>query len=165
MSAIKSRGIKKAIYTRYISLFIRLLVGGIFIVSSIAKFPLHSKFIEVVQSYQLLPDLIATAYALALPWVELLVGSYLILGILIKPSSIVTALLGISFMVANISAIIQGEQYCPDCFGELFSLAVSQAISIDIFIIIAAVILILITGKKELLGFDSWFAGRLSNKK
>jgi len=164
MSAIKTRGIKEAIYTRYISLLLRLLVGGIFVVSSISKFPLHSKFVEVVQSYQLLPDPMATAYALALPWIELLIGSYLVLGILIKPSTVVTILLSISFLVANISAIVRGEYYCPDCFGELFPLTVSQAISIDILIIIAAVILFLINGNRELLGFDSWFAGRLSNK-
>ncbi|MFC2038761.1 MauE/DoxX family redox-associated membrane protein [Chloroflexota bacterium] len=155
--------IKESTYTRYISLFIRLLVGSIFIVSSISKLPLQSKFIEVVQSYQLLPDLMATAYGFALPWVELLIGCYLFLGILIKPGAIVTILLGISFMVANISAIMGNEYYCPDCFGEIFPLTVFQAISIDIFIIIAAVFLILVTGKKEILSFDSWFAYKFSN--
>jgi len=156
--------IKESSWARYISVCIRLLLGGIFIASSVSKLPYHSRFVDVVQSYQLLPDPLATAYAVALPWVELVVGFYLVLGILIKPGAIVTVLLGISFLVANISAIVRGEYYCPDCFGELFLLTVYQAISIDIFIIIGALILILITHKRELLGFDSWFAGRLSNK-
>jgi len=116
-----------------------------------------------MQSYHLLPDPLATVYGFTLPWVELLVGSYLVLGILIKPGAIVTTLIGVSFLIANVGAAIKGEYYCPDCFGELFPLTVSQAISIDIFIIIAAVILLLITGKRELLGFDSWFIHKFGN--
>jgi len=165
MSVIKTKRINDSAFTPYISLLLRLLVGGTFMFACISKFPLHSKFVEVVQSYHLLPDPLAMAYALALPWVELLIGSYLILGILIKPSAVITILIGISFMVANISAIIRGEYYCPNCFGETFPLVVSQALTIDIFIMIAAVLLLLIAGKRELLGFDSWFIGKWTARK
>ena len=68
-------------------------------------------------------------------------------------------------MVANVSAIIRGEYYCPNCFGETFPLAVSQALTIDIFIMIAALLLLLIADERELLSFDSWFASRWTVKK
>lgn len=158
-------GIKESTYIQYISLLIRLLIGGIFIVSSITKLPLQSRFVEVVQSYQLLPDILAAAYGFALPWIELLVGCYLVLGILVKPAVFVTVLMSISFLVANISSIIRGDSYCPNCFGELMPLTVVQAITIDVLVIIGAVILLLITGKMGVFSFDSWYLKRYSNKK
>ena len=51
-------------------------------------------------------------------------------------------LMGISFMVANIKSIAQGEALCGDCFGEVWSLPVEQAIVIDVLIIIAALIIL-----------------------
>src|SRR4030042_2156457 len=123
--------IKESIYTRYVSLLVRLLLGGVFIVSSIAKLPMQSRFVDVVQSYQLLPDILASAYGFALPWIELVVGCYLILGILVKPGAVITILMSFSFLVANISSIVRGDSYCPNCFGELVPLTVVQAISFD----------------------------------
>jgi putative oxidoreductase len=144
----------------YISLVLRLLVGGVLIVSAVTKLPLHSQFVGIVESFNLLPQPLAEAYALTLPWVELLTGSYLTLGILLRPSAAVTILMGISFMVANVSAIVQGEQFCASCFGEAFPLLVSQALALDVFIIIAASLLFMVGGRKQFLGFDTWFMAR-----
>lgn len=149
----------------YLGLLIRLVTGGIFIVSSISKLPMQSRFVEVVQSFHLLPGPLTVAYGLVLPWVELLVGCYLIVGILVKPGAIITILMCISFLIANISSVIRGEYYCPDCFGELFALSVTQAMTIDILIIIGAAVLLFVTKKIELLSFDSWFRGKYGSRK
>lgn len=130
----------------YLALLLRLTVGGIFVFSSITKLPMHSQFVAIVKSYHLLPDPMATAYALTLPWVELIVGAYLLLGILVKPSAFVTILMGISFMVANVSETVRGEQYCGSCFGEAIPLLVSQALTIDIIIITTGFILLMANG-------------------
>lgn len=150
---------------RYLCLLIRLVTGGIFIVSSISKLPMQSRFVEVVQSFQLLPYPLSVAYGLVLPWVELLVGCYLVLGILVKPRAIITILMCISFLIANISSVIRGEYYCPDCFGALFALSVTQAITLDILIIIGALVLLLVARKIEPLSFDSWFRKKYVNGK
>jgi len=150
---------------RYLGLLIRLVTGGVFIVSSMSKLPMQSRFVEVVQSFHLLPYPLTVAYGLVLPWVELLVGCYLVLGILVKPGAIITILMCISFLIANISSVIRGEYYCPDCFGELFALSVTQAMTIDILIIIGAAVLLFVTKKIELLSFDSWFRGKYGSRK
>jgi len=142
----------------YLALLLRLLVGTTFVFASVTKFPLHSQFVAIVKSYHLLPDPMATAYALTLPWVELIVGAYLLLGILVKPSAFVTILMGMSFMVANVSETVRGEQYCGSCFGEAIPLLVSQALTIDIIIITTGLILLMAKGKRQILGFDSWYS-------
>lgn len=147
-----------------LSLFFRLLAGVTLVLASITKLPYHSHFVEIVKGYHLLPDPLATAYALALPWFELVAGAYLILGILLQPAAVVTLLIGISFLVANVSAILRGEHYCGSCFGEAFPLLLSQAMFLDALIIIAALVL-LVGGRKEMLSFDSWFQRRYCGTK
>jgi uncharacterized membrane protein YphA (DoxX/SURF4 family) len=106
---IDTRRIKETAYAPFVSLVMRLVVGGTFVFASISKFPLQLRLVEIVQSYHLLPAPLAAGYALVLPWVELVIGAYLILGILIKPGAIISILIGLSFLVANVSAIIQGS--------------------------------------------------------
>lgn len=152
--------IKESIYTRYLSLLVRLLLGGVFITSSMVKLPMQSRFVDVVQSYQLLPDILAAAYGFALTWIELLVGCYLVFGILVKPGAIITILMSISFLVANVSSIVRGDSYCPNCFGELVPLTVIQAITLDVLVVIAAILLLVFSGKEQVYSFDSWYSKR-----
>ena len=80
---------------------LRLLPGGVFLLSSVSKLPHHTEFEAVVKDYDLLPDALAAAYANALPWVELLVGVYLVLGMLVRPAAVLAVLMGLSFLVAQ----------------------------------------------------------------
>lgn len=156
--------IRDTVYARYLSLLIRLILAGIFVVSAINKLPMRVEFVDIVLDFHLLPDFLASVYGFALPWVELLAGCYLLFGILVKPATIIVLLMSISFLVANITATITGNYYCPDCFGELLRLTVSQAIAIDVLIILASLMLLTLSGKREMLSFDSWFKGRFGKK-
>jgi uncharacterized membrane protein YphA (DoxX/SURF4 family) len=163
MPIISTAGIRDTVSARWLSLLIRLLLGGIFIVSGTAKLPLQMEFVEIVQSYNLLPDFIAIVYGFALPWVEFLVGCFLILGIQIRLVNFIVILMCLSFLVGNIGAAVTGDYYCPNCFGAFFSLTVSQAIAIDVFMLIASVILLFIASRREFIGFDSWFIHKFGN--
>jgi len=144
--------------SKYPAVVLRLLIGIIFVFSGVTKLPMHSQFVTIVESYHILPQALATAYALALPWVELLAGSYLLLGVQIRPSSLVSLLLALSFLVANISSAVSGESFCGSCFGEAIILPILQALVLDIAIIIATVY-IYIVGRQPY-SFDSLFARR-----
>lgn len=138
----------------------RLAVGGTLFYSAINKLPMHSEFVNLVNSYHLLPTWMGTAYATALPWVELLVGTYLILGILVRPSAILAALMGTSFIIANISSIIRGDEHCLSCFGEAVFLAPAHSLIIDGLIVAFSVYLMTIGCEQQLLCFDRWCANR-----
>ena len=58
----------------------RLVLGVIFIYASYDKI-LHPKaFAEIIYNYQILPDGLINVTALFLPWLELLMGIFLIMG-------------------------------------------------------------------------------------
>jgi putative oxidoreductase len=147
-----------------LSVPLRLLIGATLVFSGATKLSIHSRFVDIVNSYQLLPHSLATAYALALPWAELVIGAYLLLGILVRPSALVAVLMGISFTVVNISTIIRGEKQCLSCFGEAIILSVWQSLAIDVLIIIAGLYVVVAAGKRQTLSFDNWFAKRQRDK-
>ncbi len=154
---------RRASFPAYLNLILRILVGGTLIFSGVTKLPVHSDFVEIVNSYQILPEVLGTAYALALPWVEFVFGAYLIMGILVRPSAVISVLMAISFTVANVIALIGGEKYCSSCFGEAVILPTPLSLAIDV-LIIAACIYLIVKGKREsILGFDGWFARRQRN--
>lgn len=144
--------------SKYPAVTLRLLIGIIFVLSAVTKLPMHSQFIAIVESYHILPQALATSYALALPWVELLAGSFILLGIQIRQSSLIALLLAFSFLVANISSAISGESFCGSCFGEVIIIPISQALVLDIAIIIATVYLYIVG--RQPYSFDNLFAHR-----
>jgi len=164
MTEIKSRWFKRWLYNSYFLLVMRLFAGIAFIYSAATKLPMQSQFVDIVKGYHLLPDPLATAYGTVVPWIEFLIGAYLVLGLLIKPSVIITILLGISFMIANISGIFRGLEYCGSCFGEAFPLSASHALIFDCFLILAAIILLVTKADDMILSLDRWFSTRNSHK-
>lgn len=158
MAVIRFREAAGVFRNSYLILVLRLFVGATFIFSAVTKLPIQSQFVEIVKSYHLLPDPLATAYGIALPWIELLIGVYLLLGVLLKPSAFITILIGISFLIANVSAIVRGEQYCGSCFGESISLPASLALTLDLLIMIAALLLLLARSNRQLFSLEGWFA-------
>ena len=140
-----------------VNLGLRIFLGGTFILSSESKLSHHTEFVEVVKDYDLLPEALASAYGNALPWVELFIGIYLLLAIMVRPSAFIALLMGISFMVANITAIVRGDEHCGSCFGELMTIPVEPAVALDVFILIAALGLFLFRSERQLCGLGSLF--------
>lgn len=134
--------ITSLIYHPNSAVLFRLFVGATFVLAAVSKLPHHTEFEGIVQDYDILPDTLAEVYANALPWVELLVGVYLLLGILVRPGALVTLLLGISFLIANTSALIDGDSKCGSCFGDTFTLPLWLAFTLDTLLLGAAALLL-----------------------
>ena len=163
MARFEIKGIQAFFANVYLALVLRISLGAMFVVSAQAKLTHHTDFVQVVKDYDLLPDALASVCGNTLPWVELLVGMYLLLAILTRPSAAVALLMGISFMVANIAAIVRGDESCGNCFGEMVTIPVGQAIALDAFIIFAALILAFFGSQKQLVGLDTLFSRKREN--
>lgn len=67
-----------------LSIFARLILGGVFVFASFDKILHPASFAEAVYRYQILPDGLINLTAIVLPWLELIVGGFLILGFWIR---------------------------------------------------------------------------------
>ena len=76
---------------RYLVLFAaRLVIGGLFLYASLYKIQDPAAFAVSIRNYGILPADWSNVAALTLPWIEIIAGSFLILGIHIKPSALLT---------------------------------------------------------------------------
>ncbi len=109
---------KEILKNPYLSLAVRLVIGGIFIFWSIGKINDPSKFVEEIMNYRMLPEFIVNIFALVLPWVELISGFLLVLGVRVKAGSAVISGLLIMFIIAIITAMARNLNIGCGCFTE-----------------------------------------------
>jgi uncharacterized membrane protein YphA (DoxX/SURF4 family) len=91
-----------------------LVVGAVFIYASHDKILMPAAFARIVYHYQLigpnayLPALLPNLLAVILPWVELLAGMALIVGVWRREASVVAATLLVVFVLAVGQALVRG---------------------------------------------------------
>jgi len=133
----------EALQNRYVILVCRLGVGITFIISGAGKLPEGSAFVAEVEKYRLLPDALAQAYGSALPWVEIVVGSLLILGLFSRFTAGIGFLIALSLVIANSVVLYRGLNLECGCFGSLAQFQTRDAIIIDSVILIMAFLILI----------------------
>ena len=134
----------------------RLLLGSIFIAASIGKLQHPGEFTTLVASYNILPYSLAMIYGYLVPWVELIIGSLLILGLLTRFASALSIPLIISFLIASSSKLLSGAGGGCGCFGDVMPLTLIQSLNLDALMLLLTIPLIL--RKASLLSVRQWLA-------
>jgi uncharacterized membrane protein YphA (DoxX/SURF4 family) len=102
-----------------VGLAIRLTAATIWCVAGAAKLDELDRFQAQVAAYKLLPRAVDAPFAYTLPFVELGLGLYLAVGLLIRPAALVGCALMIMFVVAQAQAWARGLSLDCGCFGSL----------------------------------------------
>jgi len=102
----------------YAVLAARFLIGGMFIYASIYKVFDPAGFAVSIRNYMIIPALWSNIVALTLPWIEIVAGAFLILGVQVRPSALLTTgMLGV-FLGAIIYAYSIGLDIDCGCFSS-----------------------------------------------
>ena len=94
----------------------RLILGGIFVYASYDKIIHPVPFAEIVYNYQILPDVLVNLVSLFLPWIELMVGLSLILGIWLPGAVLLCNLLLLAFFSTLVFNLARGLDIDCGCF-------------------------------------------------
>lgn len=100
-----------------VSFIFRIVVGGIFLIAGLAKISDPVRFLLTLREFQLFPEMIIRFLAVYLPWLEFILGLFIILGILYRTSALFLAFLNAVFTLAILSVIIRGMEIDCGCFG------------------------------------------------
>ncbi len=100
-----------------VGLLARLVLGGVLVVAGLLKVSSPRASARAVQAYQILPFDVATYVGYALPVVEILVGTLLVLGLFTRFAALVGGLLMLAFVVGITSAWARGLTIDCGCFG------------------------------------------------
>lgn len=104
-------------WVRWAGLLARLVVGAVWLVAGALKLPDPAGSVRAVRAYELLPESLAPTVGHLLPVVEIIVGACLVLGLLVRPMAVVSALLFLAFVVGIASVWARGLSIDCGCFG------------------------------------------------
>ncbi len=110
---------------RYLIVTTRIILGAVFLWASFGKILEPGDFARSISNYHIVPFGIENIVALILPWLELLIGMGLILGIMVDGSVQISAILLIMFILMIGQAILRGfniECGCGLKEGEMIGL-------------------------------------------
>jgi len=156
---VKAR-VKEIIASVWLTHILRLALGGIFVAASVGKLQYRALFTDTVIGYDILPHSLAEFYGTVLPWAELFIGCCLVLGVFSTFASAISLPLIGSFIVASVYGLVRPVGDTCSCFGELVSLSHSQAIALDVVMLLMAGQLLLHRDKAESFGLGSLLSRR-----
>lgn len=150
-----ARASYRAFRNRYLSLVFRVVLGIVFIVSGSSKLSEAAVFIDQVEGANVLPHALARAYATALPYVEIVIGALLILGLLSRFAAGIGGLMALSFIIGNSTRLYRGLYGECGCFGSIAFLQLStlDALMVDVVLLIMATQILI--HKEEFISLDS----------
>ncbi|SRR5258706_2040833 len=103
---------------RYLILLLRIALGAVFAFAAYSKLRQPwMVFAMSIDSYQMLPEWAVLSVARALPWSELILGVLLAVGIWLRYTSVVAAVLLTLFFAMMLVAYGRGLAIDCGCFG------------------------------------------------
>jgi len=97
----------------------RLVLGGLFVYAGAVKVLDPLDFAQNIRTYQLVGQSLSFIAAIVLPWLEILAGLALILGIWTRGAALVVAGLLVFFIVLTAVTMVRGLDVDCGCFGSL----------------------------------------------
>jgi len=95
----------------------RIILGMVFVYASYDKILHPAAFAKLINNYQILPDELVNLSAIFLPWLELTIGSLLIIGVWLPGSVFISNILLIIFICALMYNKARGLDISCGCFS------------------------------------------------
>ena len=143
-----------------VSFIFRIITGGIFLVSGLAKISDPVRFLLTLREFRLFPEVIVPFASVYLPWLEFVLGLSLVLGVMYRTSALMLAGLNALFIIAIGSVILRGIEVDCGCFGlvadilKLPDMADWKAVVRNV--IFVGMSLVVFFGKKTVFSLESY---------
>jgi uncharacterized membrane protein YphA (DoxX/SURF4 family) len=112
------RRLRRPLADRRIALVLRLAAGALLIYASHDRLLDPQPFADAIDDYRVLPFALVNFVALALPWVELVTGACLMLGLGTPGAGLVTAALAAVYTGVIAAALLRGLEIGCGCFDD-----------------------------------------------
>jgi uncharacterized membrane protein YphA (DoxX/SURF4 family) len=100
-----------------VTLVIRLLIGGLFLVAGALKAGHFNDLAAAIAGFRILPPAVVGPLAVALPFFEIALGAYLIVGLFTRAAAVIGAVQLAIYAGAIASAVIRHIPANCGCFG------------------------------------------------
>jgi len=97
--------------------FLRIALGVVFIVASFDKIQNPHSFAENIANYRVMPYQLINSAAIALPWIEMVTGCLLVLGIWARANALIISGMLVLFSLAILQALLRNLDITCGCFS------------------------------------------------
>ena len=101
----------------HVGLLARLVLGVVLVVAGALKIGNPLGAARAVQAYEVMPFEVARWVGYALPWIEIVVGVLLVLGLFTRTSALLGTVLMLAFVIGIAQAWARGLTIDCGCFG------------------------------------------------
>ena len=109
--------LREILSNKWVILGIRLILGVTFVVASIDKIIHPDGFAQSIYNYRMLPDSTINLMAIIMPWLELVCGVLIMVGVFLRGSAFWIGLMLLIFIIALSSALARGLDISCGCFS------------------------------------------------
>ena len=110
-----------ALHQPHAQLLLRLVLGGLLLLAGVTKLADRSSVYEAVLDYEVLPNRLARPFAMLLPWLEITLGTLLLLGLGTTAAAALATPLFLGFALAIGVNLARGRHFDCHCFGSVQS--------------------------------------------
>ena len=147
----------------WIAVVARLLVGGVFVLAGFSKLLLpHAEIMALMQQYTVIPAAIVPLLATVLPWLELVSGTALLIGLFTTAAALVVGAQLVAFSALMGVVLLAGIplEDCG-CFGHvgLHETPLQVLLRDLVMLVLLGAVLM---RQRDLLAFDAWGASSAS---
>jgi uncharacterized membrane protein YphA (DoxX/SURF4 family) len=107
----------KLLQNEYLHLAVRLLLGGLFLYAGLPKIMDTMGFASSIYNYKLFSSFVIGLTAAFIPWVEVLAGLALVLGVKVRSAALIISLLFVVFISLAAISAIRGLDIDCGCFS------------------------------------------------
>ncbi|HRP01512.1 MAG TPA: MauE/DoxX family redox-associated membrane protein [Candidatus Kapabacteria bacterium] len=98
-----------------LQLLMRLIIGFIFLAFGASKLGISEKFASDIAKYAIMPEFSLNLISIILPWVEIVIGILLILGVRLRANALIATTLMVLFICFVSFAMIMGYDINCGC--------------------------------------------------
>jgi hypothetical protein len=131
----------------------RLLIGGMYIIASYYKIIEPASFAKSILYYHMVPGSLVNLMALILPWLELVIGVALIVGVSYRGAVYWANILLVVFIIALASTIVRNLDVECGCFkaGQSATSAAWSSLTFDVVAMLFSLQLLFSRSKRWML--------------
>jgi len=137
---------RRKILLEIISFILRIVLGVVFIYAAIGKIEDPTSFSKEIANYRLFPMPIANIFAIFIPWVELIIGTFLVFGLKIRTITLWAVVLLVSFTLLVSYAWAIGLNINCGCFSHHIEYVGLKKVLENLLLIISGVYLFFYPG-------------------
>jgi uncharacterized membrane protein YphA (DoxX/SURF4 family) len=109
--------VREALLHPWLTVRLQILLGVIFIAAALPKIVDPPSFLHMISNYKLIPASLVPAMALIMPWIELLTGVALVLGVWRRTATLFIGAMLLAFIVAISVNIARDNAVNCGCFS------------------------------------------------